>query len=102
MTTGSIKDIENDDTFWFIICGFFAFPALAVGAGQLWAQGSDWLVEPHILVPESASPMVSIPAMGGAGLDLARLSIAAGLVVLLGALTALSVQSIARRRDSIQ
>lgn len=60
--------------------------ALTIGVGSVgvfWLKGTQWLVQHQVLVPTSARPMLAIPTAGGAGLDLPRVSIVAGVVVML-------------------
>lgn len=54
-----------------------------------------WLLEYQVLVPAAGDPLLKIPAAGGAGLDLARLVIALG--VLMGLIVA-AAGVLARRR----
>lgn len=70
---------------------------LFASAGALWLQGSAWLVEHQVLVAHTAQPLVEVPGTAGAGFDLPRLAIAAGLV-LAGLATVVSAARRAWRR----
>src|SRR4051812_27215649 len=55
---------------------------LALGsAGLLWLKGATWLVEHHLLLPAAAHALVVVPGTGGAGLDLPRLAVMAGVAL---------------------
>lgn len=95
---GTQPSIMTDDEFWLVILGVAAFPTLVAAAVQAWKQGASWLVQHQILVPASAHPLVPLPTMQGAGLDIARLSILAGALVLVGVFTTLGVRALVHRR----
>jgi hypothetical protein len=46
-----------------------------------WHRALDWAVAHQVLVPASASPLLTMPAGDGAGLDARRLAIASAAVV---------------------
>lgn len=59
-----------------------AAAALLLGsAGVIWLKGATWLVEHHVLVAAAKTPLVELPSSGGAGLDLPRIAIIAGVVI---------------------
>lgn len=82
-TAGSGTAGPNDDEFVLLIVAVLAWPAIAAALYWAWAQGGDWLVRHQILVAGKAHPLLTIPGMGGAGLDVGRLMIAVGLVAVL-------------------
>lgn len=60
---------------------------------------TGWLLEHHLLLPATTDPLVEIPGTAGAGLDLARLVIAAGIFA---ALLVASICALRRpRRDAL-
>lgn len=63
-----------------VLMGVVLAGALMGSAGVLWAKGGEWAVRRGLLV---ADPVVRIPGLRGAGLDMSRLAlvIAALLVV---------------------
>lgn len=91
----------SDDEMTLLLVAFAAWPALAGAATWAWSQGGTWLVKHQILVPAKAEPLVILPGMGGAGLDMARVSIVAGAVMVLVALTAAGIsRAVAVRRSA--
>jgi hypothetical protein len=62
--------------------------ALAMVVGSVftvatWHRVLDWAVAHQVLVPASASPLITLPAGDGVGLDARRLAIAIAAVVFL-------------------
>jgi hypothetical protein len=55
-------------------------PVLTVAT---WQRVLDWAVAHQVLVPASTSPLVTLPAGEGVGLDASRLAIAVAAVVFL-------------------
>ena len=91
----------SDDEMTLMLVAVMAWPALAGAVAWAWIQGGSWLVKHQILVSAKAGPLVALPGMGGAGLDVARLSIAAGVVVVLVALTVAGIgRAVAVRRSA--
>lgn len=91
----------NDDEMTLLLVAVVAWPALAGAAMWAWSQGGSWLVKHQILVSAKAQPLVHLPGMGGAGLDMARLSIVAGVVMVLVALTVAGIsRAVAVRRSA--
>ncbi|MGF0118802.1 hypothetical protein ACQFYA_21115 [Promicromonospora sp. Marseille-Q5078] len=92
--------ISPDDEWALIGVAITVFGAITASAGLIWLKGVAWLVEHNILVPAEANPLVPIPHTDGAGLDLARLVIAACVVAALIAVTAsTAIHKIKRRRQ---
>jgi hypothetical protein len=62
--------------------------ALAMVVGSvvtvtIWHRALDWAVAHQVLLPASASPLITMPAGDGVGLDARRLAIAVAAVVFL-------------------
>lgn len=79
---------DNDDEEVFLVnLGVLALSTLLGSAGLLWLKGAAWLVERQILVGAGASPLLTVPGAGGAGLDVPRVAIVAAvaLVAVMGA-----------------
>lgn len=55
--------------------------AVVASAGALWLAGAQWLVDHHVIVAARLDPLLVIPGTGGAGLDLARVFIGAGVLL---------------------
>lgn len=95
-------DIMDDEELWLMILGVMALPTVTGFAVHAWNQGSTWLVEHQILIPASDHPLIAVPTMGGAGLDLARLSIGIGVVILLLVVLVVSARSLVRRQETVR
>lgn len=81
-----------------------AIAAVAVvlgSAGALWLTGSVWLVQHKVLVAQAAQPLIEVPGTAGAGLDLPRVAIAAGLIVATLAGAVSYVRHAWRRREDL-
>jgi Flp pilus assembly protein TadB len=89
-TTPSSSDDDRAQLF-LIAAAFVAFG----GIGIAWSRVSVWLLEHRVTLPAGSDLVVTLPASGGAGLDLTRLlvGVAAGLLLL-----ALAVSAVAKRR----
>ncbi len=69
-------------------------------ASAIWLMGATWLVEHQILVAQSADPLLEIPGTNGAGLDLPRVAVAAGVIVaILTIAVSAARRAFARRED---
>ncbi|WP_041293798.1 hypothetical protein [Kineococcus radiotolerans] len=88
--SGAVSDDERGQLF-LIAAAFVAFG----GIGVAWRRITAWLLGHDVILPASAELVVTLPASGGAGLDLTRLlvAVAAGLLLL-----AFAVSAIAKRR----
>jgi hypothetical protein len=81
-----------------LLVGVVALGAVLGSAGTMALAGADYLVGHGILVGAREHPLVAVPGAGGAGLDLSRLAILAGLLL---AVLAAAVSS-ARRAWALQ
>lgn len=74
-----------DPTMEKISAGILVVIAAGAVAGSLpllWSQAMAWAVQHRILIPASAAPLVSFPHANGAGLDMGRVAIICGIVVM--------------------
>jgi uncharacterized membrane protein YtjA (UPF0391 family) len=76
----------NDDQMTLVMVGIFGGPT-AAAAGLAWLGSkspwlTDQLVRYYVLAPASAKPLLPIPGLGGAGLDLARIVILTALILI--------------------
>ena len=76
-----------------------AVVTVMASAGALWLAGTEWLVEHHILVPRAADPIIEVPGAAGAGLDLPRVAVAAGILLALLAIALSSARRALTRRE---
>lgn len=60
-------------------------------------RGLDWMVDKHLLLARSADPLLAIPGAAGAGLDLPRTLIIAGVLAAVAAAAASTLMRIIRR-----
>lgn len=85
---------NSDDDFLAWIVGLIALVIFGPGIlASAVPKVQTWLVETHVLVTDE----VIIPIGTGAGLDLARIAIAAGALVLAGTLTVFIIRTRLRR-----
>lgn len=96
--------LQDDDDFYLLMIGIsFSGAILAAGgviAAKSWETATTWLLEHQLIVPAADDPTVVLPRAAGAGLDVARLGVAAGLVIaLLALLVALARRALDRRAD---
>jgi len=94
--------LSDDDVFWLLIGGVFLASALSVAAvagfaTSTWHRVVDWLVAHHVLVDGSRA-LLEVPVSNGAGLDLPRLALLAGAVLVAGAVVVSSLRRSWRRR----
>jgi hypothetical protein len=76
---------RSGDIVWAVIAAaLFGVPTLIIGSVTTgWANATDWMLEHHVVVPETAHPVVALPGADGAGLDWPRIALAAGALLVL-------------------
>lgn len=93
-----IADTPEEEVLLIVV----ALGSLGLIGGSLalfWDTAVTWLLAHDLLVPAAAEPMVTLPAADGAGLDLVRLAIAAGVLLgLLAVVLSATVRAIRHRR----
>ncbi len=91
-----------EEEMTMLIVGTLLAGLLLGSAGAFWLAGSGWLVEHHVLVPATSTPMVPIPGTAGAGLDSPRVAILAAVILstLVSAVSS-ARRAIARRREDL-
>lgn len=77
-----------------LLVGLAVVAALVRRSDEVWVRAGVWATEHGVLVAGSGDPLLVIPGLGGAGLDVPRLAIA-GAVVAAG--VAVVVGGVARR-----
>lgn len=94
--SGAGNDDERAQLF-LIAAAFVAFG----GVGVAWTHITPWLLEHRVTLPAGSDLVVTLPASGGTGLDLTRLmiAVAAGLLLLACAATALAKRRARRAQE---
>lgn len=95
--SGSSNGISDSDRVALTFLGLLGLPTLLAFAGIWWGNGVRWLVTHQVLVGADDHPLLPIPGLAGAGLDLPRATIAAAVVV-----TAIVVAISAARRALVR
>ncbi len=57
------------------------FMALLGSASLIWFKGGQWLIEHQLLVASTETPLIALPGLAGAGLDLPRLMVILGAII---------------------
>jgi hypothetical protein len=83
--TSNAARTSDDDLFVLTITGFLALGAAAAAAPLWWAKAITWLLAHQVLLPRAEHPLLTLPCSGGAGLDVPRLAVLVGAVLLLAA-----------------
>lgn len=78
----------SDEVVVLLIIGVVMGGSVLAGMSGLWIHITAFLTAHAVLVPATHSPLVAIPGAEGAGLDQPRLIVAAGLALMVIALTA--------------
>ena len=90
-----------EEEFLLIFVGLGALGAIAGSLAFFWSKVVAWLLDHGILLPATAHPMLTIPGTHGAGLDVMRAAIAAGvLLALLALFVSAAVRAIHHRRHA--
>jgi len=93
---------SDTDIIVMAVVGMMALGSAAAIAAVAWQKVITWCLAHGLLVPPDASPMLSIPASGGAGLDLSRILVAAAAVVVVLAVSARGVRRAVRRGEEFR
>lgn len=97
MKSASSGADEYDILAWITIIALIVVSsgfATVVG----WDNTVDWLIAQHVLVDDAA---VGLPAMNGAGLDLARLVVCSALAVIVVSLVIIAMRFHRRHRRAV-
>jgi hypothetical protein len=86
--------VPDDDLFILVFIGMFAVAAVLGSAALYWHRFTAWLTRHGWLVSARQHPLLGVPGARGSGLDLARLAILLGVLVIL---FAFSVRGVRRR-----
>jgi len=86
----------EEDLIAVITVALTAIGSVAVVAATMWERVVSWLLQQHVVVADVGDPIVTLPASGGAGLDVPRLALLAAALV---AATAVGVAGWRRRKD---
>lgn len=100
-TTSNAGQPIGDDEFTLALVGVLCWPVLGGVLYWAWGQGTGWLVKHQVLVAAKANPLLEIPGMHGAGLDGARLLIAAGILVGLVGCTIFGIRKAVMARRAV-
>ena len=92
----------DSDLMILIVVGIsgLGFVAAAVLAG--WRTAVAWMVDHAVLLPATQDPAITVPAAGGAGMDLARLGVVIAGVVAIVALSTTAVGRIRERQEGLR
>lgn len=74
---------SDDDTFLLFIIGAVALSVAVGSIGVLWLKGVNWMLQHQLLVAASQHPVLTVPGGAGAGLDVPRACVVAGLLLAL-------------------
>lgn len=85
--------IGDNDRVALAFLGVLGLPTLLGFAGIVWGNGVRWLVTHRVLIGAHDQPLLPIPGLAGAGLDLPRATVAAAVVI---AVLAFAVSAIRR------
>ncbi|ACZ32447.1 hypothetical protein Xcel_3448 (plasmid) [Xylanimonas cellulosilytica DSM 15894] len=95
-----IADTPEEEVI-LIVVGLGALGLIAGSLGLFWDKTIAWLLTHGLLLPAAARPLLEIPGTDGAGLDLMRAAIAAGvLLALIAVVVSSAVRAIRRRRHA--
>lgn len=73
---------SDDDLFLLTMVGFLSLGGVAAAAAAGWANTVSWLLAHQVLVTAAQHPLLTVPASGGAGLDVPRLALAVAVTLL--------------------
>lgn len=93
---------SDSDIIVMIVVGMMVLGSAGAIAAVAWQKVVTWCLEHGLLLPPTASPMLSIPGTTGAGLDLSRIFVVVAVVAALVALTARSVRRTLRRDEELR
>ena len=97
---GGSAGITDDERVFLTIGGIIAAGGLLGSAALVWRSAIDFLVAHHVLARSSAV-LLRLPWSGGAGLDLARLSCVAGVLLAVCICVISAVYHWRKRRDTV-
>ncbi len=101
--TNSSGQPVGDDEFTLAVLGVLCWPVLGGVLYWAWSQGASWLVKHQVLVAAKTNPLLEIPGMHGAGLDLARLMIVVGVLICVIGSTVFGIRkTVMARRAAVQ
>ncbi len=87
------------ETLTVLTTGVGFLGAIVGSAALVWNQIVAWLLAQRLLVSADADPLWELPAAGGAGLDLMRLAIVAGVaLIVITAVFTSAARVVTRRR----
>lgn len=69
---------DGDDTMTLLLIA--AIGLAVIGPALAWQQITGWLVDHGVLVDSQTDPVIVVPASGGAGLDISRVTIIIALL----------------------
>ena len=88
-----------EEEFLLIAVGLGALGLIGGSLAFFWDKTIAWLLAHGLILPAAAHPVLEIPGADGAGLDLVRAAIAAGvLLALLAVVVSSAVRAIRHRR----
>ncbi len=92
---------SDDDEFLLFIIGAIALSVAVGSVGVLWLKGVRWMLQHQLLVAASHHPVLTVPSSAGAGLDMPRLCVVAGVVLGLLAWAGSAVRRRLASRESV-
>jgi len=93
---------SDTDIIVMVVVGMMALGSVGAIAVVVWQKVVSWCLEHGLLVPSSASPLLSVPGVGGAGLDLSRIFVVAAVLAAVVAVTARGVRRGLRRDEELR
>lgn len=76
------QELPPGEVMVLLVAGSVGLGAVISGVGALWLKGAKWMVQQGLLVSAKADPLLVIPGAGGAGLDILRLLVVAGVLLI--------------------
>lgn len=74
---------SDDDEFLLIIIGAVALSVAVGSIGVFWKKSVSWMLQHQVLVAASHHPVLTFPGSSGAGLDVPRICVVAGVLLAL-------------------
>ena len=84
--------ISANDRVALTFLALIGLPTLLGVADVLWGNGIRWLVDHGILVGATEEPLLPIPGLAGAGLDVSRITVVAAVLIILLVLAATAIR----------
>ncbi|GAA1436018.1 hypothetical protein GCM10009616_34780 [Microlunatus lacustris] len=95
------RNSSDDDVFVLFIVGAIALSVAVGSIGLLWSKAVRWMLQHELVVAASHHPVLILPGSAGAGLDVPRLCVVAGVLLGLLAWAGSAVRQKLASRESL-